>query len=101
MTTATQQGKVRLLIDTVTLNPGGGRLIIERKEGGKIILRGELGMADATTSNNRMYPRSVVDREVKRMKKEARSNKLYGELDHPCLIDSNFRVLTLAGWKPF
>lgn len=76
--------KVQLLIDhTGTLNPGGGKVLIERKEGGKIILRGELGRADVVTSNNRMYPRPVMEREVRRLEKDAKARKLYGELDHP------------------
>jgi hypothetical protein len=78
------QKRVQLLIDhTGTLNPGGGKVLVERKEGGKIILRGELGRADVVTSNNRLYPRSVVEREVRRLEKEAKARKLYGELDHP------------------
>lgn len=85
MTTATvPQKRVQLLIDhTGTLNPGGGKVLIERKEGGKIILRGELGRADVVTSNNRMYPRPVMEREVRRLEKDAKARKLYGELDHP------------------
>ena len=82
MATATK--KVQLLIDHVgVINPKGGRLLIERSEGGKIVLKGEIGKADIVTSNNRMYPRQLVEREIKRLQKEAQGNKLYGELDHP------------------
>lgn len=83
-TAATTLKRVQLLIDhTGTLNPGGGKVLIERKEGGKITLRGELGRADVVTSNNRLYPRPIMEREVRRLEKDAKARKLYGELDHP------------------
>lgn len=74
---------------------------MERREDGKVMLRGEFGRVDTVTSNNRIYPRAVIEREIAKLKREARAKKLYGELDHPCLVTDDFRVLTVDGWKPF
>jgi hypothetical protein len=92
------KGKVKLLIDhTGSMT----KMLVERREGGRVILRGELGRADVVTSNNRIYPRHILEREISRLQKEAKARKLLGELDHPCLTSDDFRVLTVDGWKPF
>lgn len=72
--------RVRLLID----HWGEiSRPLVERREGGRIVIRGELGRADVVTSNNRLYPRSILEREIKRLRQEAKERRLFGELDHP------------------
>jgi hypothetical protein len=96
-----QQRKVQLMLDTGAVLGRSKNFIVERQGNGKVILRGELGRADAATSNNRVYPKEVIEREVDRLQKEAKLNRLFGELDHPCLLFSKFSVLTLDGWKPF
>lgn len=73
-------GRVRLLID----HWGDlERPLVERREGGKVILRGELGRADVVTSNRRLYPRAILEREIRRLREEAKARRLFGELDHP------------------
>lgn len=96
-----EQRKVKLITDIGSVLGSSKNFIVERQGGGKVILRGELGRADVATSNNRVYPREVIEREVERLQKEAKSNRLFGECDHPCIINFEFSVLTLEGWKPF
>ncbi len=80
MTATLTPNRVQLLIDHLEFD---ARTLTERREGGKIILRGELARADTVTSNNRLYPRNILEREVGRLRKEAKARKLFGELDHP------------------
>jgi hypothetical protein len=56
---------------------------MEKTTDGRIFLRGELGHTDVPTSNNRVYTKEVIEREISKLQKEAKGNKLYGELDHP------------------
>lgn len=70
----------RLLID------GFGMImkpeLIESKDG-KHIMRGEFGKADVPTENKRIYPRSIWEREIKRINADIAAGKVMGELDHP------------------
>jgi hypothetical protein len=96
------QKQVKLLVDTgAVFGASGKRLVMEKTTDGRIFLRGELGHTDVPTSNNRVYTKEVIEREISKLQKEAKGNKLYGELDHPCIINSEFSVLTVDGWKPF
>jgi len=84
MTTAVAEArKVRVLVDTTGSVGQGGHVIVETREGGKVVLKGEFAKAETVTANNRMYPREVLVREVNRLQKEAQGRKLFGELDHP------------------
>lgn len=51
--------------------------------GGKIVLRGIMQRADAVNQNGRIYPRSVLEREVENYQKFIRERRALGELDHP------------------
>lgn len=78
------QKQVKLLVDTGSVfGSTGKRLVMERTTDGRIFLRGELGHTDVPTSNNRVYTKEVLEREISKLQKEAKGNKLYGELDHP------------------
>lgn len=55
----------------------------KRSTGGKIIARGEFARANLATENKRMYPRTLWEREIKRLDKQIQERKTYGELDHP------------------
>ncbi len=59
--------------------------IKESKElnGGKIVLRGIMQRADAVNQNGRIYPRSILEREVENYQKFIRERRALGELDHP------------------
>jgi len=60
-------------------------MISESKEmnGGKIILKGILQKADALNQNGRIYPKPILDREIRNYQKFIKENRALGECDHP------------------
>lgn len=69
----------QLLVDTLPIKVS----VVEDKGGGKIGFRGEFAKADVPTSNNRLYPRKLMERELKRVQKRIKERRFFGELDHP------------------
>ena len=63
--------------------------------------RGKFQEAEAINKNKRMYPYSILDENVQKLQDTIKSRGLVGELDHPCRVDKDFRVLTVKGWKEF
>lgn len=59
--------------------------VLESKNlnGGKMILRGILQKADALNQNGRVYPLSILEREIRNYQKFINENRALGELDHP------------------
>lgn len=53
------------------------------KHGGKILMKGILQKADTLNQNGRIYPLSVLEREVRNYQKFIIENRAMGELDHP------------------
>ena len=76
--------KLRLLTEWMPLSYSG-KSIKESKDrnGGKILLRGPLQKADTLNQNGRVYPRSILEREVRNYQKFIRENRALGECDHP------------------
>ena len=62
--------------------PGLVRESLEKNEG-KIVLKGILQKADVLNQNGRIYPREILEREVKNYQKFIIENRSCGELDHP------------------
>ena len=52
------------------------------KEGG-MMLSGKLQEADVQNGNGRVYPRGIMEREVKKYAQLVEDNRALGELDHP------------------
>jgi len=50
---------------------------------GKIVLKGVLQKADTLNQNGRVYPRIILDREVRNYQKFIEENRALGECDHP------------------
>jgi len=50
---------------------------------GKILLRGTLQKCNTLNQNGRIYPKSVLEREVLNYQKFIRENRALGECDHP------------------
>lgn len=71
----------QLLIDTMTFK--AQMLESNSNNGGKIVVRGEFARGDLATENKRVYPKSLWEREIKRLDKQLKERKVYGELDHP------------------
>jgi len=53
------------------------------KNNGKVVMRGILQKADTLNQNGRIYPLSVLEREVRNYQKFIMENRALGELDHP------------------
>ena len=53
------------------------------KNDGKIVMNGILQKADTLNQNGRIYPLSILDREVRNYQKFIRENRALGECDHP------------------
>ena len=55
----------------------------KRSNDGKILLKGVLQRCDTLNQNGRIYPRSVLEREVINYQKFISENRALGECDHP------------------
>lgn len=53
------------------------------KNNGKIMMKGILQKADTLNQNGRIYPVSVLEREIRNYQKFIMENRALGELDHP------------------
>ena len=54
-----------------------------QKNDGKIMLRGVLQRCDTLNQNGRIYPKSILEREVLNYQKFIQENRALGECDHP------------------
>lgn len=53
------------------------------QNGGKLIMKGVLQKSDTLNQNGRVYPRDILEREVRNYQKFIRENRALGECDHP------------------
>ena len=53
------------------------------QHGGKIVMKGILQKADTLNQNGRVYPESILSREVRNYQKFISENRALGECDHP------------------
>ena len=53
------------------------------KHGGKIMLRGIIQRANTLNQNGRVYPHSILQREIMNYQKLIQENRAMGECDHP------------------
>ena len=60
-------------------------MIKESKEtnGGKILMKGILQKAETLNQNGRIYPKAILEREVRNYQKFIKENRALGECDHP------------------
>ncbi len=60
------------------------QLIKEQKtSGGPLIMKGILQKAETLNQNGRVYPKSILEREIRNYQKFIKENRALGELDHP------------------
>ena len=50
---------------------------------GKIVMKGILQKSDTLNQNGRVYPRPILEREVRNYQKFINENRALGECDHP------------------
>lgn len=54
----------------------------KHEEGKPVILNGILQKANTLNQNGRVYPRNILEREIRNYEKLIRENRAFGELDH-------------------
>ena len=60
------------------------QLIKEQKNAGQpLMMKGILQKAETLNQNGRVYPRIILEREIKNYQKFIKENRALGELDHP------------------
>lgn len=66
----------------------------------KIMMKGILQKADTLNQNGRIYPKYVLEREVRNYQKFILENRALGELDHPdSCVPTGTEIFTKNGWK--
>lgn len=79
--------KKMILTEYFELSTGDEALLREEDQreidSGKTIMIGIMQKADAENGNGRVYPREVLEREMKNYGKLVRERRALGELDHP------------------
>ena len=53
------------------------------RQGTHLVLAGKIQMAEQQNGNGRVYPRGILEREMKNYEKLVRERRSLGELDHP------------------
>ena len=53
------------------------------KNDGKVIMKGVLQKSETLNQNGRVYPRAILEREVRNYQKFIKENRALGECDHP------------------
>ena len=54
-----------------------------REKFGKVMLKGVIQRANTLNQNGRVYPKSILEREIENYQKLIRENRALGECDHP------------------
>lgn len=71
-----------------------------QQEKKKVFMKGILQKADTLNQNGRVYPMSVLEREVRNYQKFIVENRALGELDHPdSCVPTGTEIFTRDGWK--
>jgi len=55
----------------------------QRQPGQPLIMKGILQKAETLNQNGRVYPRAILEREIRNYQKFIKENRALGELDHP------------------
>ena len=55
----------------------------QREKGQPLIMKGILQKAETLNQNGRIYPRAILEREIRNYQKFIKENRALGELDHP------------------
>ncbi len=75
---------LRLLTEWMPLSYNSDQIKESKdRNGGKIFLKGPLQKSDTLNQNGRIYPRAILERELKNYQKFIRENRALGECDHP------------------
>lgn len=74
----------------------------KEKNSGKIVVRGILQKADTLNQNGRVYPMTILEREVRNYQKLISERRAVGELDHPeestVSLKNSSHLITSTQW---
>ena len=77
-------GSMRLLTDWTPFEYTSDMIKESREENnGKVVMKGVLQKAETLNQNGRVYPRAILEREVRNYQKFIQENRALGECDHP------------------
>jgi hypothetical protein len=75
---------LKLLTEWCPLNLDSSSINESRdKNNGKLILKGVIQRSETVNQNGRIYPKSILEREVMNYQKLIKENRALGECDHP------------------
>lgn len=66
---------------------------------GKTLVSGVIQRAGSKNQNGRVYPRAILEREVKKYQTLINERRALGELDHPECFTDSAEIFTTDGWK--
>ena len=76
--------KLHLLTSFAPFNYSSDLIVESRDQnGGKIVLKGVLQKSETVNQNGRIYPRPILEREIRNYQKFIQENRAMGECDHP------------------
>lgn len=74
---------MRLLREFTPLDYNREDVVAEKEKTGKITLTGIIQRAESLNQNGRVYPRAILEREMRNYQKFIQEKRSLGELDHP------------------
>jgi len=75
---------MKLLTEYVDFNNSGGMILESIKsESGKVMMKGILQKSETMNQNGRVYPRHILEREIRNYQSIINDSRALGELDHP------------------
>jgi hypothetical protein len=77
----------KLLTEWTPLKYDAKLLKEQRDVNGKMLLKGVIQRANTLNQNGRIYPQSILQREVHNYQKLIQENRALGECDHPELLN--------------
>ena len=76
-------GAQRLITEWVNFEYDPKVIKEQRQPGQPLIMKGILQKAETLNQNGRVYPKSILEREIRNYQKFIQENRALGELDHP------------------
>ena len=76
-------GAQRLITEWVNFEYDPKVIKEQRQPGQPLIMKGILQKAETLNQNGRVYPRAILEREIRNYQKFIKENRALGELDHP------------------
>ena len=76
-------GSQRLITEWVNFEYDPKVIKEQRQPGQPLIMKGILQKAETLNQNGRVYPKSILEREIRNYQKFIQENRALGELDHP------------------